>query len=69
MNILINGKSVITDCSTLYELRDKYYTDTEENLIVIFNGFQTYEDFELNENDNVSFIIKGQMPNRDEFEA
>ena len=69
MNILINGKSVITDCSTLYELRDKYYKDIEKNLIVIFNGFQTYEDFELNENDNVSFIIKGQMPSQDEFEA
>ena len=32
MNILINGKSVITDCSTLYELRDKYYKDIEDSL-------------------------------------
>ncbi|MGN0144201.1 MAG: sulfur carrier protein ThiS adenylyltransferase ThiF [Clostridium sp.] len=68
MNILINGKNVVTDCSTLYELRAKYHKD-EENLITIFNGFQTYDDFSLNENDNVSFIIKGKMPSQDEFEA
>ena len=68
MKILINGKSVITYCSTLYELRDKYHKD-EKNLITIFNGFQTYDDFDLNEDDNVSFIIKGQMPSQDEFEA
>ena len=68
MNIFINGKSVFTDCSNLYELRDKYHKNVE-NLITIFNGFQTYYDFKLNENDNISFIIKGQMPNQDEFEA
>lgn len=68
MNISINGRSIVTDCSTLHELRDKYHKD-DKNLIVIFNGFQTYENFKLNENDNVSFIIKGQMPGKDEFEA
>ena len=68
MNILINGKNVSVDCSTLYELRDTYHKE-EENLITIFNGFQTYDDFPLKENDNVSFIIKGKMPDRDEFEA
>lgn len=68
MNILINGKSFVTCCSTLHELRDKYHKN-QGNLITIFNGFQTYDDFQLNENDNVIFIIKGQMPNQDEFEA
>lgn len=68
MKIFINGKSVNTDCSTLYELRDRYHKN-EKNLITIFNGFQTYDDFILNENDNVSFIIKGCMPSQDEFEA
>lgn len=68
MNIFINGKFVVTDCSTLHELRDKYHKD-KENLITIFNGFQTYDDFDLKEDDNVSFIIKGQMPSQDEFEA
>ena len=68
MNILINGKAVVTNCSTLYELRDNQHKN-KENLITIFNGFQTYDNFELNENDNVNFIIKGQMPSQDEFEA
>lgn len=68
MNIFVNGKSEVTDCSTLYELKDRYHKDTE-NLIVIFNGFQTFDDYKLQENDNVSFIIKGRMPSKDEFEA
>lgn len=68
MNIFINGKPVFTQCSTLYELRDKHYESTK-NLITIFNGFQTYDDFIIKENDNISFIIKGQMPSQDEFEA
>lgn len=71
MNIFINGKNTDTDCTTLYELKDKYSENIKEKdkLITILNGFQTYDDFKLNENDNVSFIIKGQMPSKDEFEA
>lgn len=71
MNICINGKSIVTDCDTLYELRDQYAENIEQKdkLITIFNGFQTYDDFNLNENDNVSFIVKGQMPDKEEFEA
>lgn len=68
MNININGKSIDTECNTLYELKNTYHKDTQ-NLITIFNGFQTFDDYKLHENDNVSFIIKGQMPNQDEFEA
>ena len=68
MNIFINGKEFAVNCTTLNELRDKFHKN-QEKLITIFNGFQTYDDFKLKENDNVSFIIKGQMPDQDEFEA
>lgn len=68
MNIKINGKTVNTDCTTLYDLRDKYHENCK-NLITIFNGFQTFDNYTLKENDSISFIIKGQMPDKDEFEA
>ncbi|HCW52477.1 MAG TPA: sulfur carrier protein ThiS adenylyltransferase ThiF [Clostridium sp.] len=68
MNINVNGKLINTSCTTLYELKDIYHKDTE-NLIIIFNGFQTSDNYEIHENDNISFIIKGQMPSQDEFEA
>lgn len=68
MNIFLNGKSIFTECSTIYELRDKHYKNTKD-LITIFNGFQTYDDLNIYENDNINFIIKGQMPSKDEFEA
>lgn len=68
MNIKINGKQVTTDCLTLHDLRKKHYCD-EKNIITILNGFQTFDDYELNENDQVSFIEKGKMPPQDEFES
>lgn len=68
MKIKINGKQVTTDCLTLHDLRKKHYCD-EKNIITILNGFQTFDDYELSENDQVSFIEKGKMPPQDEFES
>lgn len=68
MNIKINGKPVITNCLTLYDLRIKQYSE-EKNIITILNGFQTFDDYQLNENDEVNFIEKGKMPSQDEFES
>lgn len=68
MKIKINGKQVTTDCLTLHDLRKKHYGD-EKNIITILNGFQTFDDYELSENDQVSFIEKGKMPPQDEFES
>lgn len=66
--ILINGKEKNTEAETLYELKNMLYEDNE-NLITIYNGFQTWEDFSLKEGDSINFIIKGRMPLQDEFEA
>jgi sulfur carrier protein ThiS adenylyltransferase len=68
MNIKLNGKTVTTNCLTLHDLRKKYY-DAEKNIIVILNGFQTFDDYKLSENDEISFIEKGKMPTQDEFES
>lgn len=68
MNIKINGKKVKTNCLSLHDLRKEHYGD-EKNIITILNGFQTFDDYNLNENDEVSFIKKGKMPPQDEFES
>lgn len=67
MNIILNGKPVITDCCTLSEMKKQY--SSSKNLITIYNGFATNDNYTLHENDTVNFIIKGQMPAKDEFEA
>lgn len=68
MNIKINGKKVTTNCLNLYDLRKKNYGD-QKSIITIFNGFQTFDNYELSENDEVNFIEKGKMPPQDEFES
>ena len=68
MNIKINGKPVKTNCVTLHDLRKENH-NYEKNIITIFNGFQTLDDYELSENDEVNFIEKGKMPAQDEFES
>lgn len=68
MNIKINGKKVTTNSLTLYDLRKKHFGEAE-NIITIFNGFQTFDDYEISENDEVNFIEKGKMPPQDEFES
>lgn len=68
MKIKINGKPATTNCLTLHELRKKHYSD-EKNIITIFNGFQTFDDYNISENDEVNFIEKGKMPPQDEFES
>ena len=68
MNIKINGKPVITNSLTLHDLRKNNYNE-EKNIITILNGFQTFDDYKISENDEVNFIEKGKMPSQDEFES
>lgn len=64
MQIILNGKSVNVTCRTLYEL-----ADTEQDLVVIYNGFQTNEDYNLQQGDSVVLIPKGQKPAPEQLEA
>lgn len=64
MQIILNGKSVNVTCQTLHEL-----ADTEKDLVVIYNGFQTDEDHFLQEGDSVVLISKGRTPAPEQLEA
>ena len=66
MKIILNGKSVDTQCTKLSEIRDNYF---DSECITILNGFQTSENIHLSEGDNVSIIKKGVMPSEEELES
>lgn len=64
----MNGKEITTNSLTLQDLRNMHNCE-DKNIITIFNGFQTNDDYELSENDEISFIEKGKMPSQDELES
>lgn len=64
IEIQLNGKVIITKATTLFEL-----CNSEENQVVILNGFQTSENKPLKSGDSVFVIKKGVMPNKEELEA
>ena len=64
MKIILNGKPVQTAYRFLRQL-----VTLEEQMVVIYNGFQTTEDFPLQEGDNVVLIPKGRMPDKMQLEA
>lgn len=68
MNIIINGKNINTKCSTIYDLKEQKFKNIN-NLVTIYNGFQTEKNYDLHESDNICFIEKGKMPHKDELES
>lgn len=64
MDILLNGQPVKTTCHFLREL-----TDGKNDVVVIYNGFQTDDDLPLQDGDSVVLIPKGQMPEQNQLEA
>lgn len=64
MNVFLNGKKVEISEKTLFSAFPK-----KENNVTILNGFQTSDDTELNENDEIYIIEKGVMPPKEELEA
>lgn len=68
MNIKINGKEKNTCCESLLQLKLNVCPGTD-NFVVILNGFQTSEDLPIKDGDEVIFINKGKMPDKDEFET
>ena len=63
MKLNINGTEYEVN-NTLSELKNQFNAD-----VTIINGFQTDEDIELKSGDNLVFIQKGKMPDRNQFEA
>ncbi|MHB8127185.1 MAG: sulfur carrier protein ThiS adenylyltransferase ThiF [Desulfitobacteriaceae bacterium] len=66
MHITVNGKEIETDCSTVDELCD--YLGRQRDVIII-NGYQTTENRQLSEQDVISVIEKGVMPEQIELES
>lgn len=68
MKIKINGKKAETNQSTLFSAAAEFGCKTQ-NTVTIINGFQTSKDVDIKENDEIVFIEKGKIPDKDEFEA
>ena len=68
LKIKINGKEICTSCKSLFQLKAECGL-APDNLVVILNGFQTTEDLPTSEGDEIVFIEKGRMPDRDDFEV
>lgn len=68
MQIKVNGKDVQTQYQTIFEIQQALYPQAE-NPVRILNGFQTSENLEVVEGDELVFIQKGKFPEKEEFEA
>jgi len=66
MEITLNGRKTETECRTAYELRDNAGDNAD---VVILNGFQIAEDCAISENDSLTIISKGSMPEQEELES
>ncbi len=68
MNIKINGEKVQTNLSTILAIQAAFYPEIKTP-VRILNGFQTSENLEITEGDELFFIEKGKFPKQEEFEA
>lgn len=68
MKVRVNGKLKDIESKRLWELREEMNMGSKE-IIAIYNGFQTDENLELHEGDEVALIERGRMPSQDELEA
>lgn len=66
MEIQLNGKTLHTQCKTLFQL--KHNQNCSENTVIILNGFQISSDMPLHENDQLFFISKDHMPSEEYLE-
>jgi sulfur carrier protein ThiS adenylyltransferase len=66
MKVTINGKEMDLNWQTAFEVREQIGEPTD---IVILNGFQIDQDSPISENDCLSIIRKGIMPNEEELES
>ncbi len=64
ISVLLNGKAINVSEKTLFSAFPK-----KDGYITILNGFQTSEDVNLKDNDEIYIIEKGVMPSFDELEA
>nr|WP_302596820.1 sulfur carrier protein ThiS adenylyltransferase ThiF [uncultured Cellulosilyticum sp.] len=68
MKVSINGKLRDVVSKSLWALKEEVCASTLE-IITIYNGFQTGENFIFHEGDEIVFIEKGKMPSEEELEV
>lgn len=68
MNIKLNGKITNTYCTTLQELANSVYKSSD-NIVTIINGYQTYDNIDIKENDEIVLIEKRKLPPYEQLEA
>lgn len=66
MLVEINGKNQEVACRTAFEARNQFGNETD---LIILNGFQIDSDAPLAENDTLTIIRKGVMPESEELES
>ncbi|HHV65728.1 MAG TPA: sulfur carrier protein ThiS adenylyltransferase ThiF [Peptococcaceae bacterium] len=66
MRLTVNGRQGDFDCQTAFQIRDLV---GDKNDLVILNGYQIEEDYPLAENDVVTIIPKGVLPQKEELES
>lgn len=64
MEIILNGKSMQTAYRSL-----RQFITPDEQMVVIYNGFQTEADLPLQEGDSIVLIPKGRMVDETQLEA
>lgn len=75
LRVSINGKNQEVESTFLWALKKEIMqkgikeVSTKSSLITIYNGFQTDENIEIHEGDEIAFIVKGEMPSEEELEA
>jgi sulfur carrier protein ThiS adenylyltransferase len=74
MNIFLNGKNFETESTTLFQLLEEFKTirqnnDSKLELVCIKNGFHTKENLDIKNNDFITIIAKGLMPDYNELES
>lgn len=66
MLLEVNGKQMDLPCETAFAARKQLGSPND---IVILNGFQIEKDCRLKQNDVLTIICKGSMPEREELES
>lgn len=67
MRIELNGRTIETECKSLYELRDKFAAGRDG--VTVLNGFACGSDELLHDGDTVTLCPKGECPPYDALEA
>ena len=61
VNVIVNGEKTFTYAENLYELKTMMQIKAE-NMVTIVDGYQTDDNIELQDNQNIIFIEKGKLP-------